>query len=194
MSKPFTLFICTECGQGDQPCKHWEKEETDRRFMWIEAALCEIVHLVKNIQREEKEEAILIAEVLAAVNFGRPTGAIINQIDSGTRIESMSTPAGGTSVFQIAGTPPGSVFPVGTTYTYTVDDTADISLSPSPDGDLTKIQATCVAIPTGTNYNLTCTTNFTPPGAASPIAPVLNVPIVPATPPTPTGAVINQLS
>ena len=189
--KPITDFRCTECGVSDRPCRHWEDEEQDRRFKWIEGALCEMIALQKQLQRAELEEAILIAVIVELLqNLNLPTGAVITQIRSGQ----VSTPAGGTSVFQIAGTPPGSVFPGGTTYTWSVDDTADITLAPSPDGDPTKIQATCVASPTGTNYNLTCTTNFTPTGAASPIAPVLNVPIVPAAPGAPTGAVINQLS
>jgi len=104
----------------------------------------------------------------------------------------MATQAGGTSVFQEVPTPPGSIWPSGTTFTWTVDDTADISLTPSSDG--TQVTATCVASPTGTSYNLTCTSSYTPPGAPTPISATLNVPIVPAPPPTPTGMQISQVS
>lgn len=103
----------------------------------------------------------------------------------------MSTPAGGTSIFQEVPTPAGSVFPTGTTFSWTVDDTADITLSPSPDG--TQVKATCVASPAATSYNLTCTSSYTPPGAPTPISATLNVAIV-VTTPTPTGMVINQVS
>lgn len=106
--------------------------------------------------------------------------------------EIMSTPAGGTSVFQMAYTPPNSVAPAGTTQTWTVDDTADITLTPSPDG--TQVSCACVAAPTGTSYNLTCTSSYTPPGAPSPISATLNVLITPAGPILPTGMTINQLS
>lgn len=104
----------------------------------------------------------------------------------------MSTPAGGTSVFQEVPTPAGSVFPAGTTFVWSVDDTADITLTPS--ADTTQVTAVCVSSPTGTSYNLTCTSSFTPPGSASPVSGTLNVAIVPPAVQTPTGITINQLS
>lgn len=130
-----------------------------------------------------------IAEALKALlKFleNRPTGIKIVQIGG-----SMSTPAGGSSVFQEVPTPAGSVFPAGTTYSWTVDDTADISLVPSTDG--TQVTATCVATPAATSYNLTCTSTYTPPGAPTPISATVNVAIITTTP-TPTGMTINQLS
>jgi hypothetical protein len=105
--------------------------------------------------------------------------------------EIMSTQAGGTSTFQEVPTPTGSVFPSGTTFQWTVDDTADITLTPSSDG--TQCSAACVAVPTGSNYNLTCTSSYTPPGAPTPVSATLNVQII-VTIPTPTGMTINQLS
>jgi len=104
----------------------------------------------------------------------------------------MSTPAGGTSTFAQAYTPAGSVAPAGTTQTWTVDDTADITLTPSADG--TTCQATCVTKPIGTSYNLTCTSSYTPPGAPTPISATINVPITAAPPVTPTGMTITQTS
>src|SRR5208282_204866 len=47
---PFTKFICTVCGHGDKPCKHWWQSENDRRFIWIEHALCEIISILNRPQ------------------------------------------------------------------------------------------------------------------------------------------------
>src|SRR5208283_1750318 len=77
-----------------------------------------------------------------------PLGGKIWQLNP-TRSSNMSTPAGGTSTFQFDYTPTGSIPPAGTTQTWTVDDTADISLAPSPDGFT--CAATCVAAPTATS-------------------------------------------
>jgi hypothetical protein len=132
---------------------------------------------------------LILERVNAILNLQHPspTGMAID-ILGGT----MSTPAGGTSVFQEVPTPAGSVFPAGTTFTWSVDDTADISLTPSTDG--TQVTAVCVAAPTGTSYNLTCTSSFTPTGATAPLSATLNVPIIPPVVATPTGMTINQLS
>jgi hypothetical protein len=127
-----------------------------------------------------------------------PTGLIIREINNLHRYfdqegrEIMSTPAGGTSTFQEVPTPAGSVFPAGTTFTWSVDDTADISLVPSTDG--TQVTATCVATPAATSYNLTCQSSYVPPGATTGISATLNVAIVPAAPALPTAMIINQLS
>jgi hypothetical protein len=130
-----------------------------------------------------------------------PTGGYIRQINNYHKYfndlgeEIMSTPAGGVSTFQFAYTPPNSVAPAGSTITWTVDDTADITLAPNPAAptDTTQIQATCVASPAGTSYNLTATSSYAPPGAPTPISATLNVAII-VTPPLPTGGVITQTS
>jgi hypothetical protein len=128
--------------------------------------------------------------ILRAIEGQQPSGLAIIQV--GNQENSMSTAAGGTSVFQETPTPTGTTFPAGTTFTWTVDDTADISLTPST--DTTMVTAVCVATPTGTSYNLTCTSSFTPPGASAPVSGTLNVPITGAVATTPTGITINQLS
>jgi hypothetical protein len=117
----------------------------------------------------------------------RPNKARIIQVEGDTE---MSTPAGGTSGFQFQGLPAGSEFPAGTSFIWSVDDTADISLTPSGPN----CSAACVASPAATSYNLTCVSNFTPPGGSAPIQATLNVPIVPAATPTPTSAQIVQTS
>lgn len=170
----------------------------------------------KKIQQVLDKENILEAEddlILESINALRdrltaPTGMTITQLNSRHKENSMSTtpvppvtpgtPAGGTSTFAMAYTPTGSVAPSGTTQTWTVDDTADITLTPSADG--TTCSATCVASPAATSYNLTCTSSYTPPGAPTPISPIsamLNVPIGAAPPPPvvlPTGMTITQTS
>lgn len=125
-----------------------------------------------------------------------PTGGKIREIfqthtyynDTGEEI--MATPAGGTSTFQFNPTPAGSAFPAGTTFTWTVDDTADITLTQNG----LQCTAACATTPAGTSYNLTCTSNFTPPAATGPVAATINVAIVATVVPTPTGATITQLS
>jgi hypothetical protein len=176
-------FFCRECGPSDGPCKHYVQDETirllkeDLRFNRM--ALCEI------IGKLDKVFSGILGEI---EKLNRPRGLQI--IFKGE--DSMSTTAGGSSVFQEVPTPAGAQFPVGTTFTWTVDDTADITLTPSPSG--TECTATCSATPTATSYNLTCTSSFTPPGASAPVSGTLNVPIVPAAPPTPTGLTISQVS
>jgi hypothetical protein len=140
----------------------------------------EEIGLLRDIDRTERE----ILRQLK--NQHLPTGMVI-QIQGGI----MATQAGGTSVFQEVPTPTGAIFPAGTTFVWTVDDTADITLTPSPDG--TQVTAVCVASPTGTSYNLTCQSSYIPPGATTGVSGTLNVPII-VTPPAPTGITINQLS
>src|ERR1700685_1217395 len=104
----------------------------------------------------------------------KPTGMIIRETyhshrwfdDKGEEI--MAITIGGSNVFQEVPTPAGSVYPAGTTFAWTVDDTADVSLVPSSDG--TQVTTTCVSTPTGTSCNLTCTSSYTPPGATTPIS------------------------
>ena len=189
MTQPYTFFLCTECGRTDRPCRHWEPEENDRRFKWIEGALCEIVSITKDLQRIGWEDKMLLTRVLKLLQ-AKPTGLEIRQLFPLEK-NKMSTPAGGTSVFQEVPTPQGAIFPSGTKFTWSVDDTADITLTPSADG--TQVQAACVASPTGTSYNLTCTSDYTPPGAPTPVSATVNVAIIPANP-APTGMTINQLS
>jgi hypothetical protein len=213
-------FICTECGAPrDTPCHHWQLSEMDQRWKFVASAVANLVALetkkaerTPNLERFRDDdgikkileqiianENILISEadlILEAINrlvnwLQAPHGMEIRQLNH-NKEQRMSTPAGGTSVFQEVPTPAGSIFPSGTTFAWTVDDTADITLTPSSDG--TQVSAVCVASPTRTSYNLTCTSNYTPPGAPTPISATVNVPIIPAGPVTPTGMQINQLS
>jgi hypothetical protein len=140
------------------------------------------------------EKLVRAFEKLVHFILKEPTGMGINQINIGEDFMPVTgTPAGGTSTFQEVPTPAGTVFPAGTTFVWTVDDTADISLTPSTDG--TQCSTACSATPSATSYNLTCTSNFTPTGATAPVSGTVNVPILPgAATNTPTGVTINQLS
>jgi len=135
-------------------------------------------------------------DLLVDAELHYPRGVVIQQLSPSGEFQMAitGTPAGGTSVFQGVPTPAGSVYPVGTTFVWTVDDVADISFTPSADG--TQVSCACSATPTGTSYNLTQTSSFTPPGASAPLSGTANVPILPGTGPTntPTGITINQLS
>jgi len=104
----------------------------------------------------------------------------------------MQLTIGGTNVFQEVATPAGSVFPAGTTFTWSVDDIADVTLTPYADG--TQVTTTTVASPTATSANLTCQSSYVPPGASTGISFTVNLPFVAPPPPTPTGMTINQLS
>jgi hypothetical protein len=42
MPDPFFKFICTECGHRDTPCRHWREMEEEKRWKFVEAALCEL--------------------------------------------------------------------------------------------------------------------------------------------------------
>jgi hypothetical protein len=167
-----TKFLCRLCGLSEEPCEHWQDQEIIRllkeEMRFNRHALLEIIHLLRATLIYPKGMKIVFEE------------------------NEMSTPAGGTSTFTEAPTPAGSVFPAGTTFTWTVDDTADITLTPTADG--TGVSAACAASPTGTSYNLTCTSSYTPPGAPTPISATLNVPITAAAPTNPTGMTITQNS
>ena len=178
MTAPYTFF-CREHGPSETPCKCWVDHE--------------VLRLLKkelNLNRAMFLEIIHLLNVLCS-KLVYPSGMEVKFKEN-----QMSTPAGGSSTFQETPTPAGSIFPSGTTFTWTVDDTADITLAPNPAAptDTTQIQATCVASPTGTAYNLTCTSSYTPPGAPTPISATINVPITPAGPTTPTGMTIAQTS
>jgi hypothetical protein len=145
---------------------------------------CEICKELHQIKRELRE----LIEFLKH----QPTGISIQQLQGEFFMPITGVTPGGTNTFGEVPTPSGSAFPAGTTFTWSVDDTADISLTPSSSG--TSVATACSATPTQTSFNLTCTSNYTPVGAQGPVAATVNVPILAVTPPTPTGMTINQLS
>jgi hypothetical protein len=172
-----------------------DNDDLERRLTKIEnTCLQNQAELDLVLENEHLTQALAQRIIGLILQAHSPTGMTITQLNSRTRsTNAMSTPAGGTSNFQMAYTPAGSVPPVGTTQAWTVDDTADITLAPSADG--TTCTATCVATPTGTSYNLTCTSSYTAVGATAPLSTTVNVTIVPSTGGNlPTGISITQLS
>lgn len=100
-------------------------------------------------------------------------------------------PLGGSGVFGESPTPAGSAFPAGTKFSWSADD-PNVVLTPSADG--TQVTAAVPASDPATSFTLAFLTDFTPQGDTAPVQAVASVPILPAVIPTPTGAVINQLS
>jgi hypothetical protein len=97
--------------------------------------------------------------------------------------------AGGNNSFGVTTSPAGSVFAAGTTLVWSVDDTADISLTPSADG--LSVATACSATPVQTSCSLTFTAT---PTTGPVVTATVNVPILPAAVPVPTSVTINQLS
>ena len=141
-------------------------------------------HQLKRIERE-------VLEILSILKR-QPSHFTIEQIQ-GEFMSVTGIVAGATGTFQeVVTAPPGAVFPAGTTFVWTVDDTADTALTPSV--DTTQVAIAVSTAPAQTSFNLICTSNFTPPGANAPLAVTKSVPILTAPVNTPTAMDINQLS
>ena len=68
-------FICSECGAPrDMPCKHWWESENDRRWKWIEHALCEIISI---LNRPQSATLLLLAKRVFVVKKGLAMSATI---------------------------------------------------------------------------------------------------------------------
>lgn len=135
-----------------------------------------------------------IAEIMKAEEL--PSGFRISQIDGGSMAIPAGVAAGGQGTFGIVGvTPDGAQFPAGTTFVWSVDDTANVTLAPSE--DTTTCVASVGAGDQNPNFTITMTSNFTPSGASAPLASSLLVPVsgeVPPPPPVPSAFQIGQLA
>ena len=120
-----------------------------------------------------------------------PTSVTIHQLspqgDNMANIRGID--AGGNNSFDVTTSPAGSVFAAGTTFVWSIDDTADISLTPSADG--LSVATACTTTPAATSANLTFTA--TPPTGPV-VTATVNLTIIPAAPPVPVSVTINQLS
>lgn len=135
--------------------------------------------------------------------FRIPTGIIIYQsVSRSRRTDQMSIlgiAPGATGIFNELPLPAGSVFPAGTQFTWTADDTTNTSLSPSPDGSQVAVAAAPTISGGATGFNLTVKANFTDPvsGNALELKKTVAVPfnLPPPPPPSvPTDIDINQVS
>src|ERR1700678_3369184 len=129
-----------------------------------------------------------------------PDGVEINQIDKEQPMSITGTNAGGQSTFEadalLAGIADPDGFPAGSVDTWTTDDPL-ATVSPDSGPNESQVVVSGDAADKGTSYNLTVSVQMpTPAGGSAPAAlvPTVNVPIIPAPPPVPTGVVINQVS
>lgn len=118
-----------------------------------------------------------------------PISVTIQQLQGDTMNPITGVNAGGNNSFGITTSPAGSVFATGTTFLWAVDDTADISITPSTDG--LSVATACSATPAQTSFNLTFTAT---PMTGPVVTATVNVPILPATAPIPTSVTIGQIS
>lgn len=116
--------------------------------------------------------------------------------DGGNMSVPLGVAAGGQGTFGIVGiTPSTAQFPAGTTFVWTVDDTANVTLTPS--ADTTTCVAAVAAGDQNPSFTLTQTSNFTPDGQTAPLASSATVPVsgeVAPPPPTPTAFQMGQLA
>jgi hypothetical protein len=130
-----------------------------------------------------------------------PDGVKITQIGKkGAPMSITGTNAGGQSTFEadalLAGVADPSGFPAGSVDTWTVDDPL-VSIGPDSGPNNSQVVVSVPATDTGTSYNLTVSVQMPTPAGGTPPAPLtatVNVPIIAAAPPVPTGVTINQLS
>lgn len=158
------------------------------------------------IMRDEEKEISLLALILSVLKRIEkrlegggitPTGIAITQVnankvsqgDQAMPITGIVKGAPGT--FTETPTPAGTVFPAGTTFTWTSDDPLT-TLTPSADG--TSVAVATTASDPATSFNLTCTSSFTDPATGTVVAGKVNVPLMPAQVQTPTGIQIDQTS
>lgn len=140
----------------------------------------EIVEELRRIVHIDQHIAEDLDELVRRGVPGKPTSMAIVQITAARAAQGDHTMAikgivlGATGTFQMTPLPTGSVFPSGTTFTWTSDDTLT-SLTPSADG--TGVAVATTTGDTATSFNLTCTSSFTPPGASAPVSKSVNVPL-----------------
>ena len=163
---PFFKFICTECGHRDEPCQHFINHVVEKELKFLHGAVLEIIHLLL-----------------------RQIGFHVSQLQGDNKMPITGIVAGSTGVFQETPTPQGAVIPAGTVPVWSTSDTANTTLSPSPDG--TQVSVAVAPGATITSFDLTVANqDGSFPTTVS--VPVLAPP--PPPPPAQTGFEINQVS
>jgi hypothetical protein len=154
-------------------------------------------HEIKQFFRDIHSIATSLAEI-AAIEQAEdlPQSFTVSQIDGGTLMAvTLGVPAGGQGTFGIVSiTPSNAQFPAGTTFTWSVDDTANVTLTPS--ADTTTCVAAVAAGDQNPSFTITQTSNFTPSGASAPLASSVTVPVTGEVPPVvlPTAFQVGQLA
>jgi hypothetical protein len=124
-----------------------------------------------------------------------PSAFEISQIDGGSMPVTPGVAVGGQGTFGIVSiTPSNALFPTGTTFTWSVDDTTNVTLTPS--ADTTTCVAAVAAADQNPTFTITQTSNFTPAGSSAPLASSLTVPVGGEVPPPvlPTAFQVGQLA
>jgi hypothetical protein len=163
----------------------------DRQLRSIEALLRELLKIIK----EHFEEAL-------------PDGVKIFQLDeNGEKMSITGTNVGGSSVFEadalLNGVADPDGFPSGTVDTWTTDDPNAVIAPVAGSGNQIQVSIPATdtqgSAPVGQppSYNLSVSVQMPTPSGGSAPAPfkaTVNVPLIAAAPPLPTGVVINQIS
>ena len=151
--------------------------------------------ILLELSKREERAILALAEalrnLLLFLEGPTPTTIAIQQLQGGSTMAITGIVLGATGTFQEVPAPAGSAFPAGTTFTWTSSDSLT-TLTPS--ADTTQVAVATSASDPATSFTLTCTSNFTPPGASAPVSGSTSVPLLPAVVGAPTGITINQLS
>jgi hypothetical protein len=144
MSEPFIKFICTECGHRDTPCRHFQEQENERRWKFVEAALCELHSeenrelrdlegLSKKVHRVEDEQNILSKKLDQILD------RLLPKLEKGSvNLMAKTIAVGGTSLATLALVDTtGAAMVIDATYrvTYAASNPASVSIGAvNPDG------------------------------------------------------------
>jgi len=185
----------------------------------IEKELARTLARVDTVLRVVIENQTIVTRIESKIDKlfpqpSEPNAVQINQIVKGEAMSITGTQVGGSSTFEadaiLNGLADSAGFPAGTVDTWTTDD-PNITVGPDsgPDvneaGALDQVVITVPATdtqgsaPAGSppSYNLTVSVQLpTPAGgtAPAPLTMTVNVPLIQAPPPVPTGVLINQIS
>jgi hypothetical protein len=153
---------------SQQQYHHHKIHKKSRRLRW--AAANPIQSELATIAATDTRIESTLAE-LAIAELHLPTSVMIRQRGTVAGI----TP-GGLATFQATPQPLATALPAGTVLAWSVDDSADIAFTPSTDSML--VACACASTPVQASFNLTFTTDFTPPGMAGPVSMTVSVPIL----------------
>ena len=113
----FLSYICTECGPTQDPCKHWWESENTKRLKWIEAALCEIIHILNRPQSatltlKPNQPTILGVKMPATIVVGKTANSLFQEwtgpSGTGTVVPNAGAPAFTSSDTTVATVDPAS--------------------------------------------------------------------------------------
>ena len=178
---------CTTPGVAELVVRHHGASHVLNNLHRIEQLLEEIF-VQDEIIAEELRELLERQEATDVTDF-----QLYQLTKTGEREMITGTVVGTSSTFQETPVPASNFIPLQSGPVFTVDDTL-VTLSPSPDGDATKVVAAVAATDTAASYNITVT-GVNDKGVT--ISHVFNVPILPTPPPPATSITdfsLNQLS